>query len=84
MSIFTPEKLAGLVSKLNVDGTAGAEVLPHDGDFGASGLWASAGGQTRDGGSLSSEGEETNRAQKEQMRLLLPSESCVSAEPRAK
>lgn len=50
--LVSPKELAGLVSKLNVDGAAGAQVLPHDGDFGAAGLWTSAGRQTRDGGSL--------------------------------
>lgn len=68
----SPKELAGLVSKLNVDCTAGAEVLPHDGDFGASGLWTSAGGQTRDGGSLSSK---AGREEKERLRDKLSSES---------
>lgn len=64
----SPKELAGLVSKLNVDRTAGAEVLPHDGDFGASRLWASAGGQTRDGGSLSSKAGSGRRGDKRRKR----------------
>lgn len=64
----SPKKLAGLVSKLNVDCTAGAEVLPHDGDFGASRLWTSAGGQTRDGGSLSSKAGSGRRGDKRRKR----------------
>lgn len=72
----SPKKLAGLVSKLNVDCTAGAEVLPHDGDFGASRLWTSAGGKTRDGGSLSSKaGREEKERLREAARDKLSSES---------
>lgn len=49
---ISPEELARLVPKLNVDAAARAQVFSHDGDFGAAGLWTSAGGQTCDCGGL--------------------------------
>lgn len=52
MRKVSPEELARLVSKLNVDAAAGAEVLPHYGDFRAPGFWTPARGQTRDRRSL--------------------------------
>ena len=57
----SPKELAGLVPELNVDAAAGAEVFPHDGDFGASGLRASAGGKARDRGGLQGEMQRKER-----------------------
>lgn len=48
----SPKELACLVSKLNVDTAASAEVFSHYGDFSASRLWTSARGQACDSWSL--------------------------------
>lgn len=61
---ISPEELACLVSKLNVDAAAGTEVFSHYGHLGAPRLGASAGGQTCDRWSLRN--RETEGEQKEE------------------
>lgn len=90
----SPKELARLVSELNIDSAAGAQVLPHYGHFGAPRLRTSARGQTCDCGSLSNrdagEGEVKGRQERriegrERMQKeqdLCCASSCISTDPR--